>query len=159
MCGDSNPGKDVRSPDGPEGCVRSGTSQAARPSSHCPWGPDKALARPACVCPSCSMPPAFSGGPPDQAPSLHAGGRIHVKDGDVRHDSPHPHKGFCRDTQVLGSFIWSSLKMETAQIPIDRCMGKQLPVNPSSGTLVSNKKEHTTDSCHSLDRSQDNYAE
>ena len=49
--------------------------------------------------------------------------------------------------------------METAQTPIDRCVDKQLLVNPSSGTLVSNKKEQTTDSCHSLDRSQDNYAE
>ena len=49
--------------------------------------------------------------------------------------------------------------METVQILIDRCMDKQLLVNPSSGTLVSNKKEQTTDSCHSLDKSQDNYAE
>lgn len=61
--------------------------------------------------------------------------------------------------QMLGSFIWSSPNLETTQIPIDRCLDKQILVHPSKGTLVSNKKERTIDSCNDLDDSQGNYVE
>lgn len=44
-------------------------------------------------------------------------------------------------TQMLGSFIWSNPKLERTQIPIKRCLDKQILVYPSNGTIVGNKKE------------------
>lgn len=60
----------------------------------------------------------------------------------LRDRSIHPHRGRAKPhVEMPGSIIRNNPKLETAQMPNNRCMDKQILVPLSEGTLVSNKKE------------------
>lgn len=53
-------------------------------------------------------------------------------------------------TNVLSSFIYNSPLLETT---IERWMDKQNVAYPNNGTLFSNKKEWTNDTCSNMNES------
>ena len=59
---------------------------------------------------------------------------------------------------VHSSFIYISQKLESTQISFNRQMVKQIVVHPHHGTLLSNKKEQTTDTCNNSYGSPGAYA-
>lgn len=90
--------------------------------------------------PPCSSPAPLSGCPPSQAPDPALEEAVCGGDGSIQ-----PYRGCAKPpTQMPGGFIRSNPKLETTQTPTNRCADKQTRVHPSSGTLVSNKKEWTT---------------
>ena len=61
--------------------------------------------------------------------------------------------------QLFIAFICSSQKLETNKMSYNRWMIKQTVVYSHHGTLLSNEKEPTPNTCNNLDRSQRHYAE
>ena len=59
---------------------------------------------------------------------------------------------------VHSSFIYKTQNLETTQMSINSWIHKAIAVSPHNRILFSNKKESTINT-HSMDRSQNNYAE
>lgn len=74
-----------------------------------------------------------------------------------RKENTRPHKGL--RTNVHGSLIHNSCRLDTNQMPQNKGTDKQSMIQPHDGTLLSKKKERTTDRHKDMDESRNYYAE